>query len=524
MITKNVKLPTWFQRNVSPLATSVSAVLFQNREAVAGAVRAIANKLSPEERFVLRMSLNKSGLLLPRFRAINIADAEHYHLSKNITATRLTLAAHDFFRNTGRDDFIMILPEIIRGKASERLDLSSGQIDYRAILSAAKPSILRELHRKESEETNWESEAIDHAFELASRVSHAEKSTLLYRIQKMADIGGDIQSIVASLFMDMPIKKVNAFLSHSQSEDLINLCDSACKIIERYQGLKNNFNFDPSRIAGDEKYLCCKMGELIREAQLPKSLLLFFLNKLAEARATEGRSSPIFSEIRFLLAPMAERLGLVFLADDFRDQFLRLGNPLKHAFIADRVRKRTGMDYEKAKIFLNIFTRELFGLLLEKMGPDSQGINIKFRVKSAYSIWNKVEIRREYSYDELNDILGVKVICESEQQLVRIRDILKKNSLFTVKPETIKEVLGKSAEGKWRGVKMVGEDAMGIPLEIQIMTREMNNENNRGLAATWRYNLAKELGTIRQMFDRLEPKVVIGPNFVENFYQLLDYC
>ena len=70
---------------------------------------------------------------------------------------------------------------------------------------------------------------------------------------------------------------------------------------------------------------------------------------------------------------------------------------------------------------------------------------------------------------------------------------------------------------------MVGKDAQRVPIEIQIMTREMNNENNRGKAATWRYNLNKELGAVEQVFDRLEPKEVKTSSFVDNFYQLLNY-
>ena len=528
MITRVTKMPTWFQRNISPLATRVASILpFQNRKAVAFGIRTITKRLSVEEKFVLRIALNKFGILQRKFRVMNISDVEHYHLSKNITTTKLTLAAHEFCRNTGRVDFVMVLPELVAPRASERLQLGAPQIDYRLKLDTAKPRILRELQEGAMEEMEEEaadrSEVLDHAFGLAARFSHVNKDELIYRMQKMPDMGGDLQAVVASLFMDLPVKKVGKYLEHSQSASLQNMAEAVCKIVERYQFLKNNFKFNAGWITRDKKYIYRKMCELIRGARTPRVLLLFFLDKLAEARNARGRSTSIFSEIRFLLAPLAERLGLVFMADDFRDQYLRLGSPSTHAFVAKNVQKRTGMDYERAKLFMSIFSRELFGSIQEKLGPEVQGVAIKFRVKSAYSIWNKVEIRKEYSYDELNDILGVKIICDSEVKLKKIRDILKKSDVFSVRAGDINEVLGEK-EGKWRGIKMVGQESnLGIPVEIQVMTREMNNANNRGKAATWFYNLMKELGDVEQAFDKREIEDVMGPNFFVNFYELRNY-
>ncbi len=534
--TATLMRPTWVQMRISPLATRVSSIFFQNRKAIAMGIRSVAKGLGHKENLILRIILGRHGILLPKFRGIRLEQAEHCHFRKNVTTTKLTLAAHEFYRMTGRDDFVMVIPAIVRGKASERLQYSSREgIDYKRILSAIKPRVLKELQKEAPEAEEWRSEVIDQAFDLASRVSRTEQAELIYRIQKMADIGGDIQAVVASLFMDMSPEKIENLLNDSRSEGLVKLSCSIKKIVQRYQYLKDHFGFDPSQIAKDKKYIYRKMTELIRGARMPRTLLLVFLDKLTQARkaqAREGRERPpqIFHEIRFFYAPLAERLGLVFLADDFRDQFLRLGNPVKYKFIVEKVRGRIRMDYEGAKIFLSMYARELFALLQEKLKAESQEITVKFRVKSPYSIWNKVEIRGEYSYDALNDILGIKIICESEAQLMKIRDIVKKNDLFMVKSGGIKEVLKKpeiertEEEGvKWRGIKMVGEDAQGVPIEIQIMTQEMNNENNRGKAATWRYNLEKELGEIEQVFDILEPKEVITSSFVDNFYQLLNY-
>ena len=74
----------------------------------------------------------------------------------------------------------------------------------------------------------------------------------------------------------------------------------------------------------------------------------------------------------------------------------------------------------------------------------------------------------------------------------------------------------------WRGIKLVGEDVSRTPIEIQVMTNEMNAENNRGKAATWIYNLRKELRDLKQVFKLRELKEAITSNFSENFYEMLE--
>jgi len=528
MITKVTKKPTWFQLKISPYMTWAASSGYQNRAAVAREIRSIARRISPEEKFVLRLALNKHGILKPRLKFINIADVQHYHLRLKMTTTKLTLAAHEFYQDTGRNDFIMVLRDIVAQKASERVHLGAHQIDYHQRLLSVKSRVLRDLQKREADEESAESIVIDQAFDLASRLTHVNKDELIYRIRKMPDIGGDIQAIVAALFMDMPVKKINNYLRHSRSMTLQNLADSTCQIVRRYQYMRDHFDFDVTQIPKDKRYIYRKMCELIRGTRTPRVLLLYFLNKLSEARKVQ-HSHRILNEMRFLLAPLAERLGLVFLADDFRDQYLRLGSPRLHAFVVDKVTQRIGMNYEKAKLFLEIFTRELYRLLQEKLGPESQGISIKFRVKSPYSNWNKVDIRGKkegYTYEDLPDILGVKIICD-EALILKIYDLMKKSELYVVKGK-IKEKFEVSEKDPWTGIKMTGEETnLGIPIEIQIMTREMNDENNKGLAATWHHNLQKELDDgehkWEQIFDKREGKEAIGPNFFKNFYDIRNW-
>lgn len=58
------------------------------------------------------------------------------------------------------------------------------------------------------------------------------------------------------------------------------------------------------------------------------------------------------------------------------------------------------------------------------------------------------------------------------------------------------------------------------------MTQEMNRENNWGKAAAWIYNLEKELQArkIKQVFSSKEPADIISSSYVENYFQIREYC
>jgi hypothetical protein len=509
---------------VSPAATRVFSSVFINRHSIEWGIRAISEKLDEKERVSLKMALVKFGIIQAGYRGLELKQLKHHHLAKCATSSKLLLAANDFYRTTGRDDFLKVIPGIVSGKTQGEVDFGPSEaIDYYKILiQTIRPRILKELNPKELDEDSAESKVIRQAFEFASKLSTSQAS-LIYRIKKMSDIGGDLLSIVSCLFMDIEAEDLpKLFEKIDRESDLFELRDSICSFVKAFQLLKKDFQFDFNELPENDEYIQQKMSEVIRISQFPQTMLVFFLFKLREAREARDKTEKIFNEIRFLCAPLAERMGLVFLADDFRDQWLRLKDPEKYAQIESLVKERIGMDYESAKIFLSIYAKDVISLLEEKLGEKAKELSLKYRAKSPYSIWNKVEVRKEYNYGQLKDFLGIKIVCRSSDRAVlkSIQNALRKSDIFNEIPKETAEAL-KWHRGGWMGIKMLGQEREGKPLEIQIMTAEMNRENNRGKAATWLYNLKKDLGEMDQTFKKLEPKLAVSSNFFVDFYVIL---
>lgn len=542
---------TWVQRNISPIATRAFArVGFTNRNHVAAGIRKVAAQLdeadqvrlwnaliSPFFLYTTIDALNKPlefGIVQGNALDVDPKNVEGFHLNKTLTKKRLTLAAERFFLDSGREDLMVALPAIFQGE----IEAEAGQpgmpslVNFQRLLSSRIPHILQNLLASEVFNPAWHARILERAFMFAATLNHSSRNELLYHLEKVARIGGDIHSIIASLFMRIPSGQLQASFagikSHPEFGPLSVYRDSICDIVGRFQRLYDGFHFDPAQLTSDENYIEKKMSELVRKAGTAQSLLLFFLEKLDKARQAVQADAPIFDEIRFVYAPLAERLGLIFLADDLRDQFMRVSCPAKYQEILDVVKRRFTLGYEAAKIFLGTYVRGVTRELV-RHGINPSGLTIKFRVKSPFSIFNKVEVRQEYTYESIKDVFGIKIICSSNSvdDLKKIAKIISAMDFFRQTPGGIKVSLSQvSDDGQWRGIKLEGKSVGTsplVPVEIQIMTEEMNHANNHGKAASWVYNLAKELEGVKQVFTRQEPHEVVTGDYFKNFTQLLNF-
>jgi len=521
--------PSVVQRILSPKADAVFSAFYYRRKSILWGIKILAEKLDQREKLALKMCLVNNGIIQGNFQHLSLSEIESYHLSKAVTFKTLRFAADEFFNQTGIADFsLKICPRIDDGIMAGEVELGN-QKDFRQVLiSVVEPKV-------EMTEEDLQGGAIYAAYQFAQFLEFGSKKALFYRIQKVADMGGDTRAIVSSLFMDAkPSFLTSIWSAGSQLE---RYRKTIIADVSRLQALRQNFKFDINGFfvgtkAERDNYIFHKIVELVGAAQTHQVFLLFLIDKLIAARAAVDATDPIFNEIRLLYAPLARRLGMNHLVDDFRDQYLRLKFPLTYQSVVKEFEKRFDMDYEGAKKYFDIYARWLYTYLQKKFGIDFQHGMVKFRIKSPYSIWNKVYVRREYPFDQLKDVFGLKAVCPSLKLMLAARDRLTgKNPLFTADPALTITSIGDRT--KWQGIKLVGLNTDNILVEIQIMTQEMFNDNNTGQVSTAIYEMKKDLIirdpngneiVIDQDYDRLaQGPSEISPNFAENFHNLRDW-
>lgn len=477
--------PTWVQRHISPWATRVCAAKWQDRRKVAALICSLATHFKETDKngayFELDLALRRTGylyephawlrskfrpsILLESAGGVELEDIQPYHVRKTITLEELLGVIKRVFDESGLVSeeegsglYKRIVLDVVEGKAGETQLMVPAEISYRH--RAVRPQVLRSVQFYEPQDKQWPEEIIGQAVDFAMEVCGVKKEDAEYVVRKMGRIGGDVYSVIAALVRQVPVLDLRAKFEANAGEAkyarLIQLRDPICAIVGVFQFMRDNFTFGMAELDTNKEYLFQKMGELARLAQAPQNLLVFFLHALIEGKGKkeegEEREIPnvdMLDRIRFLYAPLAERLGLIFLADDFRDQYLKWGRPQEYQEIEAAILKRIGFrSYETAKFFLDMYTRELFRFL-ESNGVDTRGIDIKFRVKSPFSVWNKLFWRKKYSLERIHDILGIKITCPADQEhkvLLSIARLLEgKNSPFVSIAKRKKVALGKVA-------------------------------------------------------------------------------
>lgn len=387
--------------------------------------------------------------------------------------------------------------------------------------SDVKTTILSALRRRSHEKVVKFDKIIDEAIDIAREYDRSVPyETLLYRARKITDIGGNVIAAVVVLLQDIPSQRLEEIVNSQKEGEIAKLKGSIIKVLKRFRELKD-FSFNINEANKDPEYIEGKMKELIRSSRYFETILLFFFDRLQNARRVTNPKDPILDQIRYLYAPLADRMQFIFLADDFRDQYLRVRDPQKYNCIEnDVVRKRIGMNYDEAKLYLRSFAAGLHEFLIGSHFELSQGIsNVFWRVKSPFSIWNKVEVRRKYGYDRVFDILAIKIVCRTKQNIRDVAEVLTKE--FNVPAKNIEDNLTTSRESGWQAYTIVVFDQEGRPIEIQLMTEEMDYHNTFLRAATWEYNLKKDLTQIRidQEFDVAVAGILNG-DAEKNFYRL----
>ena len=74
---------TWVQRRISPGLTWLSSSAYQNRNTIALGIRTLVQRFNEREKLSLRLFLNRYGVIQRKFRLLDLANLQHYHLKKN---------------------------------------------------------------------------------------------------------------------------------------------------------------------------------------------------------------------------------------------------------------------------------------------------------------------------------------------------------------------------------------------------------------------------------------------------------
>jgi GTP pyrophosphokinase len=176
-----------------------------------------------------------------------------------------------------------------------------------------------------------------------------------------------------------------------------------------------------------------------------------------------------------IYAPLAGRLGIQQIKDELEDLALKQLN--RDAFL--QIRDIVAANKDEREAFLS----KVKATVLHEAERSGLAVQVYSRAKHFYSIYQKMR-KRGKAGDELFDLLGIRVICGSEEQCYPLIGIC--HRLWKPIDGRFKDYI---AMPKNNGYKSLHTTVMadGNLLEIQIRTAEMHETAEFGVASHWLY-------------------------------------
>ena len=225
-----------------------------------------------------------------------------------------------------------------------------------------------------------------------------------------------------------------------------------------------------------------------------------------------GKQLKIAGETLYVYAPLAHRLGLSKIKRELEDLAFRYEHPQKYKEIVEKL-NATAVHRES---IVEEFVRPIRKML------DDAGFKyeIKARVKSAYSIFNKMETKH-IPFDEIYDVYAVRVIFENDDEALEKIKCWQIYTFFTeghkIHPERLRDWISIPKANGYRALHLTAMGPEGKWIEVQIRSRKMDDIAELGYAAHWKYKtgvhdeeteLDTWMNTIKDILAHPEPNAL----------------
>ena len=175
-------------------------------------------------------------------------------------------------------------------------------------------------------------------------------------------------------------------------------------------------------------------------------------------------------------APLANRLGLARIRWELEDRALKYIDPDMYREIRDKV----SMKREQREAYIIEFKSPIEA----ELARSSIEAEITGRPKNFYSIYNKMRSRGK-PFDEIYDLLAVRVIVDSARECYHALGLI--HTIYHPIPDRFKDYLATPKTNMYQSLHTSVIGPRGLPVEVQIRTREMHHTAEFGIAAHWRY-------------------------------------
>ncbi|MDA0196336.1 MAG: bifunctional (p)ppGpp synthetase/guanosine-3',5'-bis(diphosphate) 3'-pyrophosphohydrolase [Bacteroidetes bacterium] len=282
-----------------------------------------------------------------------------------------------------------------------------------------------------------------------------------------------------------------------------------------------------TKITGVFEYGSSQQAENFRKMLLTLSddvrvILIKIADRLHNMRTLESmprnKQLRTASETLYIYAPLAHRLGLYTIKTELEDLHLK--------FSESEVFNEIESKIEETQDSRERFIRNFIKPIQTSLKTAGFNVEIKGRMKSIYSIWNKMQ-KQSIPFEEVYDLFAIRIIIDTKPKdekaaCWQVYSIV--TDFYQPNPDRLRDWISTPKSNGYESLHTTVMSDTGKWVEVQIRARRMDEIAEKGYAAHWKYKdntpSANEYGLeewIKRVRETLEQNDSNAIEFLDDF-------
>jgi guanosine-3',5'-bis(diphosphate) 3'-pyrophosphohydrolase len=230
---------------------------------------------------------------------------------------------------------------------------------------------------------------------------------------------------------------------------------------------------------------------LLAMAQDVRVILIKLADRLHNMRTLDAvrpeKRRRVARETLDIYAPIANRLGLNMLYRELQELAFRNINPMRYRVLAKAVRGARGNRREVVEKILAALKQRLAGAQIDA--------EVMGREKHLYGIYRKMR-EKHLTFSQVQDIYGFRVVVADVPTCYLVLGAL--HGLYKPVPGKFKDYIAIPKANGYQSLHTTLIGPYGMPVEMQIRTRDMHHVAESGVASHWLYKDAETLSELQR--------------------------
>ena len=288
--------------------------------------------------------------------------------------------------------------------------------------------------------------------------------------QELADMRLDSQAIKAAILHDV-VEDTPASINDIEEQfgtDVALLVDGVSKLDQiefhsRAEAQAESFRKMMLAMIEDIRVILVKLADRLHNMQTLDAM-------------PADKKARIARETLDIYAPIANRLGINRFKVELEDLGFRYLHPFRYRVLENALRRAKGSQRQIVKRISDEIGKSL---VAEGISADIVG-----REKHLYSIYKKMAEKKR-TLSDVADVYGFRIVVDDVSACYQVLGLV--HSLYKPMPGRFKDYIAIPRINGYQSLHTTLFGPKGLPLEVQIRTREMDRVAESGVASHWQY-------------------------------------